>query len=425
MSNQNKILGWKFHSLTNADDLVDLLVEIFEQDYPNSGFHFRPLIAEVVFLHAGKKFVRNHYKTFSIPKKSGGCRTIHAPNKKLKFVLKLLNKALQYAFVPHPAATGFVPGKSIIDNAALHTKQRYVYNIDLKDFFHSFDYEQVNRGLRKAFPQLFASRGWDIPHIIASLCTHRIETDKCRRVVLPQGAPTSPTITNILCYKLDRRLTGLGKRFGATYSRYADDITFSSIHNLYRKKAFQNELNRIIRNNGNLIINPKKTRLQKVGYRQEVTGLIVNEKINVRRKYIKEIRMWLYYWERYGLSKAATIYDDIYAKNNDYPYKKDHSLDCVLKGKLNFLRMVKGVSDPTYQKLLKKFIRLHETSKSEVLNCLSKDNPPIGKSQTNFPTYHLDLLDDIYWKEATFDYLTGRRLRNYTDFDGTIDDFLN
>ena len=134
--------------------------------------------------------------------------------------------------------------------------------------------------------------------LLASLCTHPFEIDGEVKTVLPQGSPTSPTLTNILCRKLDRRLTGLAYRFGATYTRYADDITFSSPHNIYTDEAFNKELKRIIEEDQKLVINPKKTRLQKAGYRQEATGLIVNEKVNVRRRYVKQIRMWLYYWEK-------------------------------------------------------------------------------------------------------------------------------
>src|SRR5690606_27764009 len=119
------------------------------------------------------------------------------------------------------------------------------------------------------------------------------------KTVLPQGSPTSPILTNMLCRKLDRRLTGLAKRYNLTYTRYADDITFSSSHNIYNDEVFDKELKRIIEEDQNLVINPKKTRLQKAGYRQEATGLIVNDKVNVRKRYVKQIRMWLYYWEKY------------------------------------------------------------------------------------------------------------------------------
>jgi RNA-directed DNA polymerase len=99
--------------------------------------------------------------------------------------------------------------------------------------------------------------------LLASLCTHPFEIDGEVKTVLPQGSPTSPTITNILCKKLDRRLNGLANRFGATYTRYADDITFSSPHNIYNDEAFNKELKRIIEEDQKLVINPKENTLTK------------------------------------------------------------------------------------------------------------------------------------------------------------------
>ena len=188
--------------------------------------------------------------------------------------------------------------------------------------------------------------------LLASLCTHPIEIEGQTRIILPQGAPTSPTLTNILCYALDKKLRGLAKRFGATYSRYADDITFSSNKSIFKKEAFLSELQRIITSQG-LTINEKKTRLQEKEYRQEVTGLIVNEKVNTYRRYVKQLRMWLYYIETYGYKKAEELFKKDYVKE-----KGERSwvhMENVLEGKLLYLKMVKGEQDPTYQKLQQRF----------------------------------------------------------------------
>jgi RNA-directed DNA polymerase len=155
----------------------------------------------------------------------------------------------------------------------------YVLNLDLKDFFHTFDRNRVKMGFMYEPFNLNGDKEtigifyWQV------LCTHPFEIDSELKTVLPQGSPTSPTLTNILCKKLDRRLNGLANRFGATYTRYADDITFSSPHNIYNDVEFNQELKRIIEEDQKLVINPKKTRLQKSGYRQEATGLIVNDKV--------------------------------------------------------------------------------------------------------------------------------------------------
>ncbi len=171
--------------------------------------------------------------------------------------------------------------------------------------------------------------------------------------VLPQGSPVSPVLTNILCRKLDRRLTGLAKRYGLIYTRYADDLTFSSQKAVLHSDEFWSEFNRIVHDLG-LQLNDKKTRLQGAGYTQEVTGLLVNEKVNVSRKFIKELRKLLYYWEEYGYERASELFlNDQRRSNaaNDLNSKQEKKLQNVLEGKLNYLKMVKGAHHPTFQKL--------------------------------------------------------------------------
>ena len=174
--------------------------------------------------------------------------------------------------------------------------------------------------------------------------------------MLPQGAPTSPTLTNILCYPLDKKLNGLAKRFGATYSRYADDITFSSNKSIFKNEVFLKELERIVKSQ-KLTINEKKTRLQKKEYRQEVTGLIVNEKVNTYRHYVKQLRMWLYYIEKYGMVKAEALFRKDYIKEKGHIKWEKNPMKNVLQGKLLYLKMVKGAEDATYLKLVQRFDR--------------------------------------------------------------------
>ena len=148
-----------------------------------------------------------------------------------------------------------------------------------------------------------------VANVLAGLCsmkeTRKLEDGTMKDFyVLPQGAPTSPIITNMICDKLDRRLAGLAHRFGLHFTRYADDITFSSMHNVYKENSdFRKELNRIICEQG-FTLNEKKTRLQKLGGRQEVTGIIVSNKLNVSQKYVRDIRNILYIWDKYGYNSA-------------------------------------------------------------------------------------------------------------------------
>lgn len=319
------------------------------------------------------------YETFYIPKKSGGTRTIHAPKKGLKELQNALNILIQIIYKPHPAATGFILGKSIVDNARPHVNQNYVYNLDLKDFFPSVHKARIwGRLLISPFNLNTSENRKKIANMIATLCCIMIKEEKIidgkslgiyNTYVLPQGAPTSPIISNTICEKLDRRLSGVAKRFGLNYSRYADDITFSSKHNTFelRKGIFENiytsgstfdiEIRRIIVDQ-NFEINQKKVRLQKQGFRQEVTGLSVNQKINVNRKYINLLRKWIYLWETYGESKASEIFFKQYNPKKTKSKGNQGSMKNIIEGKLLYLKMVKGEKDDNYNKLKCKFDKL-------------------------------------------------------------------
>lgn len=344
----------QFAEMQSKEDLVKLLSEAKNMLY---GEKCKLVQLKSLTYYANPTLCKKRYHTFTIKKKSGADRIIHAPVKGLKSILRSLNFVLQCVYEPHKAATGFVLGKSIVDNALKHVGHHYVLNMDLKNFFHTFDRNRVKVSFMYE-PFNLNGEKEPLAFLLACLCTHPLEIDGEIKSVLPQGSPTSPTLTNILCKKLDRRLTGLAKRFGATYTRYADDITFSSPHNIYNDEEFNKELKRIIEEDQKLVINPKKTRLQKAGYRQEATGLVINEKVNVRRRYVKQIRMWLYYWEKYGYEKAEQIFKRDYIADKGHVKKGNAHLVNVLDGKLEFLKMVKGIEDGTYKGLKERFNKL-------------------------------------------------------------------
>lgn len=268
------------------------------------------------------------YTQFHIPKKSGGIRIITAPNGELKDILLTLAFILSETYTPTLEAMAFIRQKSIVDNARLHIGHNYVFNIDLTDFFTSITSNMVENNLvRIGIPPLVARD-------IATICTYPTITNHHILNVLPQGAPTSPVLSNICARTLDTRLSGLARRFHLAYTRYADDITFSSNHNVYQTDGdFMKELHLII-DECHFAINDKKTRLQKSGARQEVTGLTVCSKPNVSQRYIKNLR--------------AQIHK---IKNQTAP--SAHEIN-VVRGKLNYLRMVKGADDSTYLSYLKK-----------------------------------------------------------------------
>ena len=344
----------QFAELQSKEELVKLLSDAKNMLY---GEECKPFQLKSLTYYANPTLCKKRYQTFTIKKKSGADRTIHAPVKGLKSILRSLNVVLQCVYEPHEAATGFVLEKSIVDNAKKHVGHHYVLNMDLKDFFHTFDRNRVKMGFIYE-PFNLGGDKEPLAFLLASLCTHPFEIDGEEKTVLPQGSPTSPTLTNMLCQKLDRRLTGLANRFGATYTRYADDITFSSPHNIYTDEAFNKELKRIIEEDQKLVINPKKTRLQKAGYRQEVTGLIVNNKVNVHRRYVKQIRMWLYLWEKWGYEIAQQKFLKDYFADKGHVKNMNAKLMNVLDGKLEFLKMVKGAEDGAYKGLKERFDNL-------------------------------------------------------------------
>lgn len=366
----------EFPKMKTQEDLLDLLNKVKRSLEGDSKKDFKPLSMKSLNYYKNIKASGNRrYRTFSIKKKSGSLRTINAPCAGLKVFQTCLNHVLQTFYQPNDSACGFVPGRSIAYGAKKHVKKKYVLNIDLKDFFDAIEFYRVKAIFTLPPFNLVDDKDNpnSLPYVLANLCCHPKEVTRfdkegkpytCTRNVTPQGAPTSPMITNLICHQLDRRLSGLAKRFRLAYSRYADDITFSTnAKGIFGQGSeFMVELRRIIEEDQNFRINDDKTRVQSKAYRQEVTGLVVNTKVNVTKRYVKQIRMWLYLWEHYGYSKAVACFQKDYSR---YKGKAKHGTDfeSVLEGKLNYLKMVVGANNPTYVKLAERFDKLQ--------NCLA------------------------------------------------------
>jgi RNA-directed DNA polymerase len=232
-----------------------------------------------------------HWRRFQVPKKTGGMRTISAPMPRLKAAQRFILEHILEKVPVHPAAHGFVAGRSIVSNAACHVGRDVVVNFDLLDFFPTLTWVRV-RGL-------FASLGFspEVSTILALLCTEaetdEIELDGKRWYVhsserrLPQGSPCSPALTNLVCIRLDQRLSGLARKLGYTYTRYADDLTFSGppdkVHTLLA-------VVRAIVEDEDFALNSDKTRVMRKGGCQEVTGLVVNRKLGVSRELVRRWR---------------------------------------------------------------------------------------------------------------------------------------
>ena len=331
-------------------DLLNLLNRIKMSELGANGYPFiMPHLN--YFIHPARN--KNSYKSFSIPKKSGGERLISAPTAMLKSFLTYTNKILQAFYEAPDCVTGFVTGKSVVDNAERHIGKNYVFNIDLQDFFPSIDKSRVWATLKRP-PFNFNDT---VADAIAGLCCTEMDVDGETKRVLPQGSPCSPILTNIVCRELDRQLNKLAKEYKLRYSRYADDITFSSNRNVFQKDGtFRKRLEEIITKQ-RFSINEKKTRLQRRGERQEVTGLIVSDRVNVTRDYVRGLDNLLYIWERYGEAEAYARFLVHYSpKQNRRKCKPD--MCSVVKGRLLYLKMVKGADDEVWRRLQRRFNRL-------------------------------------------------------------------
>lgn len=328
--------------MKTKQDLLDLINEI----RMSSGYKgIKKIGIRQMNLYCNPNSRVTRFREFSIPKKSGGQRVISAPMPKLRAILWPVKEILGSLYEPAPCVMGFTACRSVVDNAKFHLGQHYVLNLDLKDFFPSIPQARVWKRLQ--FPPFNFPE--EIANVVAGLCSIKIEAEGSKSYVLPQGAPTSPILTNIICEKLDRQLTAIAAKNNLRYSRYADDITFSSMRSILSVNGpIFSEIVSTIKDQG-FTINPQKTRLQKKGARQEVTGLIISNKVNTSKQYIRELDILLYVWEKYGYEKA---FARLVAERNRIPGKSKRivSLETVIGGKLNYLKMVKGEKDKVYVK---------------------------------------------------------------------------
>ena len=342
-------IQYRLKSVNTLTDFAKLLNDVKTDEFRTS----KHKITEKQLLHfCNPKTVPNRYKTFHIRKKSGGLREINAPCYQLGVLLYILNTVFKAVYTPSESTMGFTEERSVVTNAQIHIGHHYVFNIDLENFFQSIPQARV--WARIQLPPFNLPK--EVANVVAGLCCHT-NSDMTRNV-LPQGAATSPLLTNAICDTLDRRMRGVAKRFGLHYSRYADDMTFSSMHNVYQEGSdFRNEIKRLIEEQG-FKMNEKKTRLLRDGDRQEVTGLTVNQRVNVTRKYVHDIRWILHCWEKDGYGKAYALFYDYYKRTKGYIKKGEPVMENVIGGKLNYMRMVKGENNTTYRKLLERFLKL-------------------------------------------------------------------
>jgi len=273
----------------------------------------------------------SHYVRFSVPKKSGGTRMLSSPHKTLATAQEwILTNILEKAVV-HRQAHGFVQTRSTVTNAQRHTGQKILVNTDLKDFFPTITFRRV-AGI---FRQLGYSPA--VATVLGLLCT-----DTPRRQViyagkpfhvatgqrgLPQGACTSPMLSNLASRRLDSRLNGIAAKLGWQYTRYADDLSFSSsADGAAEKIGYVLARIRHISQDEGFAVNEAKTRVARQSTRQLVTGVVVNQRPGVERKKVRRIRAILHRAKREGLA----------AQNRE----KIPHFEAWLSGMISYIHMV-------------------------------------------------------------------------------------
>lgn len=309
----------------------------------------------------------HHYATWRIPKKNGGIRTIEAPLGALKTIQRKLIPLFESLYCELPCVYGFIHNKSIANNAQRHIQKKMIMSIDLVDFFPSITSGRIHELLIK---------GFHFEDEVANTLTNIV----CHNGHLPQGAPTSPILSNMVCFKMDRGFLSLAAKHKFTYTRYADDLTFSVTSSYAASFLFDkgkwgidginDEIRRIVAANG-FVINPEKIMIAGRGTRQVVNSVLVNKKCNMNRETYRSFRALFHIWKTQGYNAALLAYiranpqylsrlfvDDEFIEKNKFI---SH-----IRGRLDFLTMVITVSGHTTQPLEKLWASFHDITKEKV-----------------------------------------------------------
>ena len=395
----------------------DVIKSLEKEERKNYKQFYIPL-KRLKFL-SGQNNIQKQYNSIDISKKRGGVRTLNIPSKRLRFVQRLILDFLTNNFKPHKTAYGFIEKKSIVDNAKLHKNKKYVICFDIKDFFPTINSKRIY-GMLQSYP---FNANANVARIITNYVTYY--DYKIEAKILPQGAPTSPYLANMICRKMDSRIFNFFKSKSVNYSRYADDLTFST--NDFKKiHLIMKNVPRFIAEEG-FKVNEEKTRVLPYYKRQIVTGLVINKKVSLPREYIRGLRALLHNVEKYGwesqVKRNRLFFDEgeyieylNYQKDLDFDQSEDkvnkltklqfdtynklqkdehllvHSknyinlrlknenytpidmLKMIVKGKIEFLGMVRNIRDKE-GKIIKidKFYK-NIKDKFELLNLIQDEN---------------------------------------------------
>lgn len=313
------------------------------------------------------------YRRFTVRKRRGGNRQLSEPLKGLKAIQQKLNYVFSLVYEPRDCVHGFIPGRSIGTNAACHADRRWVLNVDLTDFFPAIHFGRI-RGRLIARPYCLRPQ---VATVIAQLCSDN--------GLLPQGAPSSPVISNMVASKLDADLDRLARRYGCTYTRYADDLTFSCDAAVFPGALGFTDTTASppVSHAGDILeaaiadnwfqINPAKTRLRRSNERQEVTGLAVNVFPNVQKSYVRRIRAMIHSWRILGPERALEKHLERATKDRG-PHSSTTSFAAIVKGHIDFLGMVRGQDHPWYRGLISEFADLHPTFRRRPVELLGPNH---------------------------------------------------
>ncbi len=266
--------------------------------------------------------IDTHYRQFHIPKNNGRMRRIDSPKPQLKKIQRKILDMIIHPVRLNAHAEGYVRRKSIVTNARRHVGKEIVLKMDLSNFFPSITFPRV--------VGTFEALGY--PHNVAEM----LGKLTCHEGRLPIGAPTSPTISNIVCRRMDKRFAGLGQKCGFSYSRYADDIAISSDNT--HLNGMISFFQKIIREEG-FAVNQTKTIVMRNAGRQKITGVVVNEKTNAPREEIRKLRAVLHNCLHNGPHGEMRKW--AYLEKN-CPEKKysQSSFRASLLGRIHYVRLV-------------------------------------------------------------------------------------
>lgn len=348
------------------------------------------------------------YHFIEIPKKNGDKRKLSVPSDRLAKIQRRLLYRLEEGYLPTKPSHGFTSLRSVKTNASLHVGKDWVLNLDIEDFFPTITERRVWGALIKW--KKFTDK-WKLSKkevfMLAKLC--------CLNGNLPQGSPTSPFLSNLVCRRLDWQLGDFAKSLKLVYSRYCDDISLSpSIPGIRSNMIYHceqgkldNQLSEIFKKN-DFSLNEDKIRLFTIPRPLRVTGLVVNNITNLPRGWIRNLRAMLHDWETNGEQNATERFWDL---KNDVKWRKK-SFSNVVLGKIQYLSMIRGKGDPIYLGFRKRFIKLNREAEQRLrvnlddysvrgdLDALIHEDLIIRKNDQNKGSSFL-----LKWAKMRIDYL--------------------